>query len=102
MGMGEGLFKRGPDRWIHRPTYDSASSDLDLSFPLDAFVNQEGMPFFTGTGEDTRPFNGQEIDSILSANLCIGCHDRYEDRIYDNFSESNRRFEPDSGLPCQK
>ncbi|MBW2204930.1 MAG: hypothetical protein JRF52_12835, partial [Deltaproteobacteria bacterium] len=48
------------------------------------------------------PFNKEEIDRILSVSPCLGCHDSYEDRIYADFKESDKRFEIEGGLPCLK
>jgi len=49
-----------------------------------------------------RPFNKEEIDRILSVDPCLGCHNRYDDKIYADFKESKRRFEMEGGVPCLK
>ncbi len=110
IGLGEGILHQKGGKRVFRPTYDSSSSPprtgsstgIDVSFPLDSFVNLKGEPLQSGPGKGVRPFNKEEIDRILSVSPCLGCHDSYEDRIYADFKESDKRFEMEGGLPCLK
>ena len=110
IGLGEGILHQKGGKRVFRPTYDSSSSPprtgsstgIDVSFPLDSFVNLKGEPLQSGPGKGVRPFNKEEIDRILSVSPCLGCHDSYEDRIYADFKESDKRFEIEGGLPCLK
>jgi hypothetical protein len=102
LGIGEGILHPMGETWVFRPTYDSESSSLGVSFPLDGFVSINGAPLQSLSLEGTRPFNKKEIDRIFSVNACLGCHGRYDDKIYKDFHESKRRFETEPRLPCLK
>jgi len=110
IGLGEGILHQKGGKQVFRPTYDSSSSPprtgsstgMDVSFPLDGFVNLSGEPLQSGSGKGVRPFNKEEIDRILSVDPCLGCHNRYDDKIYADFKESKRRFEMEGGVPCLK
>ena len=102
IGLGEGILYRNGGKRIFRPTHQPTESDhgLGLSFPLDGFVTLAGNPLQTGSKNGVRPFNVKEIDRILSVDACVGCHSTYEDRIYQDFPKSLKRFETERGLPC--
>jgi hypothetical protein len=102
LGLGEGILWMKNGTWAFRPTYDSASSGLDISFPLDGPAartrkNDEKFPV-----NGTRPFNRQEIGHILSVDACLGCHNRYDDIIFRNFTRSLQMFRNRPDLPCRK
>jgi len=102
LGIGEGLFYGRDGVKTFRPTYDASRSGLGISCPLDSFISGDGETFQVASGERGRPFNRNEMERILSVRVCIGCHDRYEDRIYEDFSDAKRRFETEEGLPCTR
>ena len=102
LGLGEGILQKRDGKLVFRPTYDPASSGLGVSFSLDAFVSPEGGALQSTSRKESRPFNKQEIESILQVNTCLGCHNRYDDKIYRNFDESRSRFEREAGIPCKR
>lgn len=100
IGLGEGILYQHKGKRIFRPTHHASDHGPDLSFPLDGFVNLAGKPLQTGAKNGVRPFDHKEIDRILSVEPCLGCHSTYEDRIYQDFPKSMKRFKTDEGLPC--
>jgi len=102
LGMGEGILSKRDGKWLFRPTYDAVSSGLGIPFSPDAYVSLNGERLQAASREDARPFNGQEINNILSVNACLGCHNRYEDKIYQDFKVSIKRFKTDGNLPCRE
>jgi hypothetical protein len=102
IGLGEGILHQKNGKRFFRPTYDAVSSKMDLSHPLDAYVDPDGNPLQTGFENGVRPFNKAEIDRIVGVAPCLGCHTSYADRIYNDFQASKKRFETDEGLPCFK
>ena len=102
IGLGEGILYRNGGKQVFRPTHQPTGSDRgsELTFPLDGFVTLAGNPLQTGSKNGVRPFDGKEIARILSVDPCVGCHSTYEDRIYQDFPKSLKRFEADQGLPC--
>ncbi len=102
LGVGEGILNKRDGKWIFRPTYDAVSSGLGAGFPLDAYVSLNGERLQTASREDARPFKRQEINSILSVNACLGCHNQYNDKIYRDFKVSMKRFKTERNLPCRE
>ncbi len=102
IGLGDGILHQKNGKRVFRPTSDASSSGMDLSHPLDAYVNLDGEPLQTGFGNGVRPFNRAEIDRIFEVAPCLGCHSGYDDRVYGDFQKSKKRFETDAGLPCLK
>jgi hypothetical protein len=102
MGLGEGVLFMGGSKGVFRPTYDSVRSELPASHPLDAYVTLDGKRLQRASRKGTRPFAGDELEAILSVNSCLGCHKRYDDSIYVDFSRSRDRFQREDDLPCRK
>lgn len=100
IGLGEGILYRNGGKQVFRPTHRALDHGSGLLFSLDGFVTLAGKPLQTGSKNGVRPFDKKEIDRILSVDPCVGCHSTYEDRIYQDFPESLKRFETDQGLPC--
>lgn len=102
LGLGEGILIRKNGKWEFRPIYDSKASHLGISFPLDGLMSEEQKMTDARRTDDTRPFIPGEIDRILSVDICIGCHKQYNDKIYQDFAVSLRRFQKDTSLPCRR
>ena len=100
IGLGEGILYRNNGKKIFRATHHASDHGPDLTFPLDGFVTLAGTPLQTGSKNGVRPFDAMEIDRILSVDICVGCHSTYEDRIYQDFPKSLKRFKTEKGLPC--
>ncbi|MFC1491728.1 hypothetical protein ACFLQ0_03970 [Nitrospinota bacterium] len=100
LGFGEGiLYKRG-ESWQFRPSYDAQSSGMGIGFALDAFVDTQGTPLMSTAHKGARPFNQDELENILAVDVCLPCHDQYEDKIYRDFKMNRKRFETERDLPC--
>jgi len=102
LGLGEGILWKEKGKWEYRPTYDSAASNLGISFPLDGLMSEEQKESKTNASRKTRPFIKSERDHILAVNACLGCHNRYDDKIYQNFGRSLERFRNKEDLPCKR
>jgi hypothetical protein len=102
LGFGEGILYRREGGWRFRPTYDAWESSLDIQFPLDAFVSVDGVPLQGTSRKGARPFNREELKGIMAVNVCLPCHDKYQDKIYLDFKEGMNRFQTESYLPCWK
>ena len=102
LGLGEGRMYgtgKGPS---FRATYDSDASGLGVSFPLDAFTDLEGRVLHRTSREASRAFNKTELGKIRRVNLCLGCHEHYGDRIYEDFGSSFQTFLDREDLPCRR
>jgi hypothetical protein len=93
LGFGGGQLEGGDD--------DAPSPGPAKDFPLDAFLDSTGETLQTNPHDGTRPFTRAEAASILFVNLCVGCHDDYGDKIYEDFGKSKRRYRSgEETLPC--
>ncbi|MBW2093651.1 MAG: hypothetical protein JRI80_02075 [Deltaproteobacteria bacterium] len=102
LGLGEGILWMKNGTWTFRPTYDAAASPLGISFPLDGVIQQAEKQSENTIAETARPFNRSEVDRILSVNGCLGCHKRYDDPIFRDFSTSLKVFKAKEDLPCKR
>jgi hypothetical protein len=102
MGLGEGRLSYDKGKPSFRATYDSSASGLGVGFPLDAFTDLEGRTLHKTSREASRAFSKTELANILRVNACLGCHDRYGDRIYADFRSSFRTFLLRNDLPCRR
>ena len=103
LGLGEGVLAfPAPDSLQMHYVYDAARSGLGIPAPLTAFVSPGGEALQTTSRHGARPFSQSELQRILQVNLCLPCHDAYEDVIYRDFHKSWQRFWQQRSLECWK
>ncbi|MCP4665033.1 MAG: hypothetical protein GY849_01600, partial [Deltaproteobacteria bacterium] len=102
LGFGEGILYRKGRTWQFRPSYDARASGMGMDFPLDAFVDTRGAPLQSTAHPGEGPFNRDALEKILAVDVCLPCHDDYEDKIYRDFGLSNKRFKTEKDLPCSE
>ena len=104
MGFGGGHMAGGADGGGSIQTVPIQGAPLPgpaEDFPLDAFLDSTGAMRQANPHDGTRPFTVKEAASILFVNLCVGCHDDYGDKIYEDFGKSKRRYRSgEEALPC--
>jgi hypothetical protein len=94
-------FGGGPVAGGEREDNGAPAPGPAKDFPLDAFLDSTGETLQTNPHDGTRPFTRAEVASILFVNLCVGCHDDYGDKIYEDFEKSKRRYRSgEETLPC--
>lgn len=101
LGLGEGSLKVTAKGLNFKPVYLSSESGLGIEFPLDAFVSAKGNPLQKPSRPEGRPFNAEELQQITRVGLCLPCHDRYDDPIYNRYEQSLSRFFA-GNVPCRK
>lgn len=88
VGLGEGTVSVDENGKWSFTSLDQGVDTLDgQTVPFDAFVNVDGEALQHGSRPDLRPFNKEELKSILRVGLCVGCHDRYEDPMWKNYNK---------------
>ena len=92
LGLGEGELKITRDGLVFNPVYRSALSGFNIDFPLEAFVSDKGIPLQQASRACARPFNLEELKRITRVGLCLPCHDRYDDVIFNDFTKAFARF----------
>jgi hypothetical protein len=92
LGLGAGKLILGNDisgksdaiQYLDR----SAKLAENIDASPDAYTTIKGQPIAGTTQESARPFNQEEISRILKVGNCIPCHERPEDKIYQNMEKS--------------
>ncbi len=85
LGMGEGTITFNPkDKSVTvSPNYDSFRSGLQIKFPLDGVIDNNGGQKQSSSHALSRGFNEQELKRILGIAPCLPCHDRYDDPVWN-------------------
>ncbi|AGF76953.1 hypothetical protein UWK_00368 [Desulfocapsa sulfexigens DSM 10523] len=94
VGLGEGTVSIDTNGiWSFTPLDQGVDTLEGQTVPFDAFVNIEGKALQHGSRPELRPFNKEELRSILLVGQCVSCHDRYEDpmwRVYTKDTKCSR------------
>lgn len=91
LGLGEGELMVENGQMAFIPSYNSEASGLG-SVPPEAMLDLQGNALQQMSRIGERPFNRDELVRIYRVSYCLTCHDRYEDRVYQNWPESLRLF----------
>ncbi|PID72613.1 MAG: amino acid ABC transporter substrate-binding protein [Desulfobulbus propionicus] len=89
IGLGEGTVTKEDGKWQFYPVNKGVDTLDGRTVGLDNFVTIDGKALQYGSREDLRPFNKEEIESILRVGLCLDCHTRYDDPAFVGY-ERNR------------
>lgn len=96
VGLGEGTLSVD-DGIIHfEPLDKGVQTVAGQTVGFDVFVSLDGTPLQHGSRKDLRPFNGDELRRILRVGLCVGCHDSYEDPLWQHYNETLVCTRPDA------
>jgi hypothetical protein len=71
---------KGDDPWDFVPAVGYGKGG-DGAAALAPFVKIDGTSVVRSSRKWLRTFNSSEIDRILDAGRCVGCHDRYDDPV---------------------
>lgn len=91
IGLGKGTVTKRDGKWEFIPVDQGVETLKGRTVGLDNFVTIDGKPLQHGSRADLRPFNGDEIKRILRVGLCLPCHKKYDDPVYQDYSP---------GRPC--
>ena len=101
LGLGEGNLYKKRGRWFFESIFNLSRPSFLFDHSLDSFVDLNGNALQVGYRPGARPFSKDELERILRVNLCLDCHKKYEDKIYDNFEANYQRFLNERDLPCK-
>jgi len=88
VGLGEGTVSVDASGVWSFTALDQGVDTIDgKTVAFDAFVTIEGEALQHGSRPDLRPFNKEELQSILRVGQCVSCHDTYEDPIWKNYTK---------------
>ncbi|WP_458778024.1 hypothetical protein [Desulforhopalus sp. 52FAK] len=86
VGLGEGRIKQVDGKLVFESTEKGIVTAVGQTVPLDAYVGLDGVAKQHSSRPELRPFNGDELRSILRLGLCVGCHDSYADPIWKDYN----------------
>ena len=86
VGLGEGRISREEGRLVFHGVEQGVETAEGRTVPLDGYVTMDGTPLQHSSRPDLRPFNGKELRRILRLGECVGCHDRYDDPVWQNYT----------------
>ncbi|MFV0439349.1 MAG: hypothetical protein ACK5PS_18365 [Desulfopila sp.] len=89
VGLGEGTVFLQDGELAFRPTGRGVQTAEGETVPLDAWVDLSGTPLQHGSRADLRPFNSDELERILRVGRCVGCHDSYQDTLWQTYSSAS-------------
>ncbi len=92
LSLGAGILDFKEGNITFTPFYNSKSSGLPISYPIDALISINGKQNQTFSRENARGFNKKELYKIVNAYKCILCHDKWSDKIYQDFQKSQKAF----------
>lgn len=87
VGLGEGRIFFRDGEMFFESLDKGVESSVGKTVPFDAYVNIAGKALQHGSRPDLRPFNSSELRKILRVGLCVRCHDRYGDKIWQHYDE---------------
>ena len=70
LGLGSGI-------------YDIQDNGVDIDFELERIVDEDGNQIQATSHYVARPFNKTEMDKISRVGVCFGCHQSYDDPLWD-------------------
>ncbi len=92
IGIGEGVMHIKKDRVLFKPYFDSNKSGFNFNFNIDALNDINGTQLQSFSRKNARSFNKKEINKIINVYKCIICHDKWDDKIYEDFNRSKNLF----------
>ena len=100
VGLGEGKVFVRDNKLVFEGVDKGVVTSAGQTVPFDAYVTLDGEALQHSSRSTLRPFDGKELNSILRVGLCVGCHNRYDDPIWKNYTSATicRRPELSSGM----
>ncbi len=100
VGLGEGKVFLRDDRLVFEGVDQGVVTSAGKTVPFDAYVTLDGEALQHSSRSTLRPFDKKELNSVLRVGLCVGCHNRYEDPIWKNYTSASvcRRPELATGM----
>lgn len=96
VGLGEGRLAVADGRMVFEPVAQGIVSASGQTTGFDTFVTLDGTPLQNSSRKDLRPFNAEELQKILGVGFCAGCHNRYDDPVWQNYSAGLACARPDA------
>ncbi len=86
LGLGEGTLFEKDGKLVFKGLDQGVDTHSGRTVPFDGYVELDGNPLQYSSRPELRPFNGKELRAILRVGQCVGCHDSYEDKIWEKYT----------------
>lgn len=86
VGLGEGRVTQVAGELVFESTEKGIETSAGQTVPFDAYVDVNGIARQNSSRPELRPFNKNELRTILRLGLCVGCHDTYADPIWKDYN----------------
>lgn len=86
VGLGEGRVSEVDGKLVFTSTEQGVMTLNGKTVPFDSWVTLDGEQLQHGSRSDVRPFNSKELHAILRVGLCVSCHNKYDDPIWNNYT----------------
>lgn len=97
VGLGEGRITQVEGELFFESTEKGVETAVGQTVPFDAYVGIDGVARQHSSRPELRPFNREELRSILRLGLCVGCHDSYSDPAWKNYNKNTVCARPGQG-----
>ena len=103
VGLGEGKVFLREGKLVFEGIDQGITTSAGKTVPFDAYVTLDGKPLQHSSRSTLRPFDKGELSSILRVGLCVGCHNRYDDPVWQSYTSTTicRRPEMSFGPPAE-
>lgn len=91
LGFGRGNLEFENGNLKFSPYFEANATKFGFSYSIDAFVEANGTQNQHASKND-KALNKTQIQKIVGAYKCVICHDKWEDKIYENFELSKDKF----------
>lgn len=88
VGLGEGRIKQVDGELMFESTEKGVETSARKNVPFDAYVDLNGVARQHSSRPELRPFNKEELRSILRLGLCVGCHNTYGDPAWKDYNKN--------------
>lgn len=97
VGLGEGTVFMRNGELVFVPVDQGVSTSAGSTVPFDAYVTLDGEPLQHSSRSTLRPFNQRELRAILRVGLCVRCHNRYDDKVWNGYTGQTVCRRPEGG-----
>ena len=91
LGFGRGNLEFENGNLKFSPYFEANATKFGFSYSIDAFVEANGTQNQHASKGD-KALSKTQIQKITNAYKCVICHDKWDDKIYENFELSKDKF----------
>lgn len=90
VGLGEGTIVNRDGKLFFQGVDKGVLTSAGQTVGFDNYVDIAGKALQNSSRPELRPFNREELRSILKIGNCVRCHNRYDDVVWQNYSAETK------------